>query len=152
MGTRRKSREAVLQFLYQGELSGQPLTEENFVLFCSRFDVSRKAVPYAGELVALLLAHWDEITGLISRHAANWRLARMPLIDRNVLRIAVCELCFRDDVPARVVINEAIEVAKRFGTEESGPFINGILDAIQKTEDREQKTEDRGQGTEDGRQ
>ena len=70
---------------------------------------------------------------MLSRHAENWRPERMSVIDRNILRLALYELRYQDDVPARVVINEAIEVAKRFGNEESGPFINGILDAIRKT-------------------
>lgn len=145
MSTRRKSREAVLQFLYQGDLAGRPQGEEDFEHFLQHFEVSRKAVPYARELMSLLFSRWDEVNGLITRHAANWRLERMSLIDRNILRMAVAELCFHDDVPVRVAINEAVEVAKRFGTDDSGPFINGILDAIQKSEERRQKTGDRGQ-------
>lgn len=131
MGTRRKSREIALQSLYQIEMSNQP-PEEAFAIFCQHFEVSKQSLSYARELVFGVRGKWDEINEMIGVHADNWRLERMSLVDRNILRVAVYELCCQKDIPARVVINEAIEVAKRFGTDESGPFINGILDAIQK--------------------
>jgi len=132
MGTRRKARELALQVLYQVELSGQPAADA-FNLFCEHFQAGKKSRPYAREIVLGVSNDREKINELISRHAENWRPERMSTIDRNILRMAVFELYHRREIPARVVINEAIEVAKRFGTEESGPFINGILDAIKKS-------------------
>ncbi len=149
MGIRRKAREAALQLLYQMEWSDgrRECTDELFASFCHHFELNRKAISYSRELVAGICGQWEEIDGMIRAYAANWRVERMSLIDRNILRIAIFELCFREDVPARVAINEAIEVAKRFGSEESGPFINGILDAIQKSTDTEDRAGQSGQGT-----
>lgn len=132
MSTRRKSRELALQSLYQTELNGQALVAA-FDLLCSHFKVNRKAVPYARELIAGVADRLDEIDALIQKHAEHWRLGRMSVVDRNILRLATLELAFREDVPASVVINEALEIAKRFSTDEAAPFINGILDAIRKS-------------------
>lgn len=123
------ARELALQYLYEAEFQGKP-TVELFALSCDYFLVNKKAVPYARELVSGLSAKWDEINALIVRHAANWRLSRMAIIDRNILRLAAFELCHGGTIPAGVVINEAIEIARRFSSDESVSFINGILDAI----------------------
>jgi len=133
MGTRRKSRELALQALYQGELAGGDASLD-FEEFCSHFQVNRKAMPYARKLLAGVQEKKEEINGLISRYAENWRLERMSVIDRNILRLAVFEMHYQDDVPTRVAINEAIEIAKRFATDDSGSFINGILDTMARTE------------------
>ena len=133
MGTRRKSRELALQALYQEELSGQAGLVD-FAEFCSHFQANKKAFPYAKKLVDGVLGQRDAINQLISRYAENWRLERMSVIDRNILRLAVFEIHFQDDVPASVAINEAVEIAKRYSTDESGSFINGILDAMARTE------------------
>ena len=133
MGTRRKSRELALQALYQEELSG--LTGLlDFEEFCTHFQVSKKTIPYAGKLLEGVREKRDEIDELISRHAENWRLERMSVIDRNILRLAVYELHYQDDVPTSVAINEAVEIAKRYSTDDSGPFINGILDSMAREE------------------
>ena len=129
MGTRRTARELALQALYQLELAGDAGLLE-FDAFCTHFQVSRKARDYASTLFAGVREKLAEIDRLITKHAQNWRLERMSVIDRTILRIAVFELAFRDDVPASVVINEAVEIAKRFSTDDSGSFINGLLDAI----------------------
>jgi N utilization substance protein B len=129
MGIRRKSRELALQVLYQGELAGGPEMLD-FAEFCVHFQVNRKAIPYAEILLAGVQEKKEEINKLISRHAENWRLERMSVIDRNILRLAVFELYYRDDVPATVIINEAVEIAKRYSTDDSAPFINGILDGM----------------------
>jgi N utilization substance protein B len=91
---------------------------------------------YANELVDGTLEHLAEIDSILSQFAENWTLARMGRIDRNILRIAVFELLYRDDVPARVVLDEAITIAKRFSEESSGAFINGILDRVLKEDPR----------------
>jgi N utilization substance protein B len=129
MGTRRKARELALQALYQMELAGDSGLLK-FDAFCAHFQVSRKARDYAGILFAGVQEKRAAIDRLIRKHAQNWRLERMSVVDRNILRIAVFELDFRDDVPASVVINESVEIAKRFSTDDSSSFINGILDAM----------------------
>jgi len=132
MGIRRKARELALQVLYQIDLAGlepAPALE----LFCEHFEAGKKSMPYTRQLVLGVFDNRLEFDAMIARHAKNWRPERMSIIDRNILRLALYEFCYQSDVPERVVINEAIEVAKRFGNEESGPFINGILDAIRKS-------------------
>ena len=133
MGTRRKSRELALQALYQGELAGQNgllVFEE----FCVHFQVNKKAISYAKKLLDGVQEKGDVINRLISKYAENWRLERMSVIDRNILRLAVYEVHYQDDVPTSVAINEAVEIAKRYSTDDSGPFINGILDSMAKEE------------------
>ena len=135
MGVRRKSREAVLQFLFQDDFKGfepgfdQDLAQR-FVDFCSLYDVQKKARPYAVELLEGVYAKRDEVDATISKHTSNWRLERIDVTDRNILRIAVYEMIHRDDVPPEVAINEAVEIAKRFCLHESPAFVNGILDAV----------------------
>ena len=138
MGTRRKSRELALQALYQGELTGNAGLLD-FEEFCAHFQVNKKAMPYARKLLDGVRQNTEEINGLVSRYAENWRLERMSVIDRNILRLAVFELHYQDDVPARVAINEAVEIAKRFATDDSGSFINRILDTMVRTEKREEE-------------
>jgi len=133
MGTRRKSRELALQALYQGELAGQNGLLD-FEEFCAHFQVNKKSIPYAKKLMEGIQEKADVLNQLISKYAENWRLERMSLIDRNILRLAVYEVHYQDDVPVSVAINEAVEIAKRYSTDDSGPFINGILDAMAKEE------------------
>ena len=133
MGTRRKSRELALQALYQEELSGRNGLLD-FEEFCIHFQANKKAIPYAKKLLDGVQEKKEEINQLISRYAENWRLERMSVIDRNILRLAVFELHYQDDVPTSVAINEAVEIAKRYSTDDSGPFINGILDGMAKEE------------------
>lgn len=129
MGTRRTARELALQALYQLELAGEAGLLQ-FDAFCTHFQLSRKAREYASILFSGVREKMAEIDDRISKQAQNWRLERMSVVDRTILRIAVFELVFRDDVPSNVVINEAVEIAKRFSTDDSAPFINGILDAM----------------------
>jgi len=131
MSIRRKARELVLQSLYQSELNGKPVSE-TFLLLREHFEINKKALPYAAELVEGLVEHHGDLDQRISQQAKNWRMERMSLIDRNIIRIGVYELCFCAEIPTEVVINEAMEVAKRFSTDEAVPFINGILDGVAK--------------------
>jgi len=91
-----------------------------------------EAFDYARSLVAGTLDHLDEIDALITRQADNWRLERMPAVDRNILRLAVFELLHEEDIPKLVVVDEAIELAKRFSTDQSSRFVNGLLDGLLK--------------------
>jgi len=131
MGNRRKSREMALQTLYQCELSGDSAVD-SFSVFCRNFEANKKAIPYAEELIKGVASRLSEINELIEKYSANWRLSRMSIIDRNILRLAVYEMCLASEVPPSVVINEALEIARRYSTDDSTPFINGILDAMRK--------------------
>lgn len=135
MGTRRKAREVVLQALYQDELL-QPGDRFSFERFCRHFQVNKKAIPYARTLLGGIREKVGDIDQRIANHAENWRLERMSLVDRNILRLAVFELIYQNDIPASVAINEAVEIAKRYSTDDSGPFINGILDAMAREQSR----------------
>lgn len=134
MSTRRKSRELALSALYQSEMAGIPVTGDlnQFIPLCEHFQFSSKAIPYAGELLTGICANWDEINQLIQEHASNWRIDRMSVLDRNIIRIAVFEMCKREDIPPSVAINEAIEIAKQYCSDDAAPFINGVLDAVRK--------------------
>ncbi len=139
MGTRRRAREAALQFLFQddfldrGRSTNAAALDERFDAFSLLYQVNKKARPYARTLIGGIFEKLEEIDGAIGVHATNWRLERIAATDRNLLRVAIFELFFRDDVPAQVAINEAVEIAKRFGTQESPAFINGVLDAVQQS-------------------
>lgn len=137
MGLRRKSREIVLQFLFGHDFQGQANDPESIGKeldsFCSCFDASSKALPYSRELITGISERFDDIDRLINEHSHHWRLERMSLVDRNILRIAIYEMRFSEDVPARVAINEALEIAKNYSIPDSVPFVNGILDAVELT-------------------
>ena len=128
---RRRARELAMQTLYQSEVAGQTV-DEAFLLLRGNFQANRKAVSYALEILTGVEEFRVEIDRILSEHSENWRLERMNLIDLNVLRVAVFELLKRDDVPASVVINEAIEVATRYSDEDAPAFVNGVLDSIKK--------------------
>lgn len=128
---RRKARELAMQVLYQCETSGQEM-DEALGLIMANFQANKKAYAYARELLVGIGERRQEIDELIREQSAHWRLERMPLVDLNILRIGVFELCARPDVPASVVINEALEVASRYCADDASSFINGILDAVKK--------------------
>ncbi len=129
MGTRRISREQALQALFYMDMHRDPV-EDPVGAFCSSFARDKPTEPFFHRLVSGVQDNRKTIDTVIERFSSNWRISRMSCVDRNVLRIAVFELLFCADIPPKVSINEAIDVGKRFGTEESGPFINGILDSI----------------------
>jgi N utilization substance protein B len=127
-----------LQILYQAEFDGQ-LREEDILRFWENFQKKEAdQIPdYLGDLVVGVGEHRQELDRLIIRYSEHWRLERMVAVDRNLLRLAVYELLYRPDIPAKVVINEAVELAKRYGTEASGAFVNGLLDRIRVAVGRE---------------
>lgn len=140
VGARRRAREWALQILYSLDTRGilgesRPSPEEvdaAIAQFWHAFDDEREAsvTTFAGELVKGTVANVVAIDAAVQTVSRNWRLDRMARVDRNILRLATFELRFASGVPAKVVINEAIEVAKRFGTAESPAFVNGLLDRI----------------------
>ena len=136
MGLRRKSREIALQFLFAHDFQKNPCSRDAVAAelekFRASFDAGKKALPYARTLIFGICDHLEDIDDLLSAHSHNWRLERMSLVDRNVLRIAVYEIQYIDDVPAQVAINEALEVARHFSISDSVSFVNGILDAVNK--------------------
>lgn len=133
MGARREARERALQALYQLEMSTTTPNEALAAAWSSE-ETARKPDPeaqrFAQELVAGVVEHREEIDRLIEQHSHNWRLDRMNRIDRNVLRLGIFELKYRADIPKRVTLNEAVELGKAFGNEESSAFINGLLDRV----------------------
>ena len=131
MGNRRKSRELALQMLYQYDVTGAP-PERIFESFEDLRKVARETRDYAEDLVRGTVAQRDDIDRMITEQAENWRLERMPMVDRNILRLAVHEMLHVSDTPPAVVIDEALEIAKRFSTPKSPQFVNGILDGILK--------------------
>ena len=126
-----KSRRAALQFLYQIDIRGQEVLSHRET-FLKENDLLGPLKEYAETLIDGCLDHWEELNTKIMATTKNWTMDRMPVIDRNILRIAIYELMYRKDVPSVVVINEAIELGKTFSTQQSGSFINGILDKVAK--------------------
>ncbi len=130
MGKRRRSREFALQVLYQLEITKQDAIRV-VVQFQEHFSKGAERDDFLERLVLGVSKHRQEIDRLIEQYAENWRLDRMNIIDRNILRMAAFELLYCKDIPPKVTLNEAIDLGKRYGTDDSGGFINGILDRIQ---------------------
>jgi N utilization substance protein B len=129
LGRRRKSRESALQVLYQLNITKE---DANRALAQFQEHFSQGEVDeFLTRLVLGVLEHCRELDRLIEQHLENWRLDRINVIDRNILRMALFELLYCEDIPPKVTINEAIDLGKRYGSEDSGSFINGILDRIQ---------------------
>jgi len=131
--SRHKARELALQTLYACEVGKTTEWEGVLRLIGDGGSFPEENVAYARGLVRETIAALEKIDGCIAHHAANWELKRMAALDRNILRLAVAEFLFFSEVPFKVVIDEAVELAKTYGTEESGRFVNGILDSIHKT-------------------
>jgi N utilization substance protein B len=133
--SRSRCREWALQLLYQAEYLGHRQGE--VIRFYRHFRERDQVPAYLTKLVEGVVAHQEELDALIRQHSEHWRLERMAAVDRNLLRVALYELLHQPKIPAKVVINEAVELAKRYGSEESGSFINGILDRIRQHVGRE---------------
>ena len=129
MGKRRSSRELALKFLYQFELNKGDL-DEQIKLFLERNSSQEDVANFMKELVVSLIDKMEEIDEIIQKYSDHWILDRMTVIDRNILRMGTCELLFNFSTPPKVVINEAIDIAKKYGNEDSPEFINGILDKV----------------------
>ena len=131
MGARRKARELALQMLFQYDISGN---DPDMII--STFEDLQKAKPNTREFAVKILhgtvENLAKIDEMIQQQADNWRLSRMAVVDRNIIRMSVYEFLHESDTPKLVIIDEAIEIAKKFGTQKSSQFINGILDGILK--------------------
>ncbi len=128
MGSRHQARERALQILFQYDIHGKPGLWLD--VFWKENEASAEARAFAERLVAGVLEQKPELDALITQYATNWKISRMPIVDRNILRAGVYELLWMDDVPAKVTMNEAVELAKSFGDDEASKFVNGILDKV----------------------
>jgi len=140
LGKRSKSREIALQVLYQIDM-GEGDAEEAFNLFWDHFTPSQDLKDFSQLIVQGVHHHIEEIDAIIEHYSEHWRLKRMTIVDRNILRSAIYELLFCADVPTKVVLNEAVELGKKFGSNKSGSFVNGILDKVAHRIDRVQASE-----------
>ena len=141
MTRRSRGREVALQVLYQVEQNPGVPPEEVHRFIQRRLLGDRKLCEFTEGLIAGVKEHQAQIDGLISQVAENWRLDRMAAIDRNILRLGAYEMLFSPEVPARVAINEALELAKRYSTAQSSRFVNGILDRVLQWQNQEQPPE-----------
>lgn len=132
MGTRRKSRELCLQMLFQWEMGKQAPDHVRKTFWVERTEVEPETRGFADDLFQLAIDRQQEIDDLIQKHAQHWRVERMAAVDRNVLRTGVAEFLGYRDTPKPVVINEALEIARKFSAPESVQFINGVLDSVGK--------------------
>ncbi len=130
MGSRRKSRELTMQMLFQGDLGKQTPDQVRQLFWDARDDVDAETRGFADDLYRVATTRGEEIDTLIQDHAQNWRLERMPVVDRNLLRTGTAELLTYPNTPPAIVINETLEVARRYAAPESIHFLNGVLDAI----------------------
>jgi N utilization substance protein B len=141
MGKRHASREMAVQFLYQWD-AGQNSLDEALALFWGHFDEppDAEARQFAETLVRGVVEHLETIDEKIRQFTRHWDFERIAAVDRAILRLGIYEMLFRDDIPPVVSINEAVEIAKKFSTAESGKFVNGILDSIRKDLPRPART------------
>ncbi|MGE0269157.1 MAG: transcription antitermination factor NusB [Candidatus Omnitrophota bacterium] len=140
MRKRSKGREESLKILYQAEVTKRTITaaNENYWVQKEKFD--QTVHNFSDRIVLGVESNITIIDEKISKYATNWQLKRMAIIDRNILRMGVYELLYAEDIPPKVSINEAVELAKKYGDVESSKFVNGILDKIHKTEMAEKKS------------
>jgi N utilization substance protein B len=132
VGIKRQARECALQILYQLDSVKEPTVahaDEAIAHFFENFDAPDRARTLAVEIVRGVVNARLALDGLLSRHSPRWKVERMAMVDRNVLRLAAHELQHDAETPARVVIDEAIEIARRYGAEQSAAFVNGVLDS-----------------------
>ncbi|MFA4874546.1 MAG: transcription antitermination factor NusB [bacterium] len=131
MGIRRQARESALQMLYQLDVGGQA-SRDVVKTFWQANDTASDVKEFANRIFVGVSSELGAIDETIAAHSLNWKISRMAAVDKNILRMAVFELTRCPDIPVKVTINEAVEIAKRFGSAESGAFVNGILDNIAK--------------------
>lgn len=138
MATRRKARRTTLEFLYQVDLCGrfdQPGIAEALQTWREQRQLESDVVDFVQQAACGVHSHLDRIDALISAYAHEWAIDRMAVVDRNILRLALYEMLYCDDIPAGVAINEAVELAKRYGDTDSKSFVNGILAALKRDVD-----------------
>jgi N utilization substance protein B len=132
-GKRRKSRELAMQMLFQADIGKQTPEQVRKTFWEARDEVDPDTRGFAEDLYRVANVREEEVADLIERHSAHWRMERMPAVDRNVLRMAIAEMIGFPSTPAPIVINEALEIARRYSAPESINFLNGVLDAVAKS-------------------
>ncbi|HMC31781.1 MAG: transcription antitermination factor NusB [Acidobacteria bacterium] len=132
MGTRRKSRELALQMLFQADMGRQDAADVRRTFWAERNGVTADVRGFAEDLFRVATDRAEEIDKLIARHTEHWRMERMAAVDRNIIRGSVAEFLAYPSTPKAVIINEALEIARKFSSPESVQFINGVLDSIAK--------------------
>ncbi len=130
LGKRRQAREIAVQFLYQHDLNSGTVEEALALFWQTQHEAAEPAHKFAEELIRGTVEHLAVIDEKIQKYTEHWELSRIAAVDRNILRLAIFEMLYRDDIPPVVSINEAVDIAKKFSTEESGAFVNGILDRL----------------------
>ena len=130
VGKRRLARELAIQFLYQQDMSAIAPADALTMFWQTQSDVSGPVKKFAEELIAGCTEHRSAIDEKITKYTEHWELPRIAAVDRNILRLAIYEMTVRDDIPPVVSIIEAVDIAKKFSTRESGAFVNGILDRL----------------------
>jgi len=132
MGYRRQSRELALQALFFLDMNSSGDVQADVAAFCLENEekLTPDVHPFFMELVQGVMGAMDRIDPLLETYSRNWKVSRMPVVDRNIMRMAAFELLERSDIPPSVTINEAVDIAKKFSTRESGAFVNGILDRL----------------------
>jgi N utilization substance protein B len=139
MGKRRKARESTLQILFQLEFNDSD-AEKAFRLYWKDKKATKDVKDYCLWLIKGITSHQESIDRSIQSVSKRWRLSRMPVVDRNILRMAVFELLYEEDVAPAIIINEAIEISKKFSGEQASMFINGVLDTLRKNADEKQES------------
>lgn len=143
MRKRTQARESALQILYKQDLNPESSIETLLNEYWETNPSPPEVREYAQRIVQGTLLHQSEIDSVLSKYTEHWELHRMAVVDRNILRFSTYELLYLDDIPPKVVINEAVNIAKKFSQEESGKFVNGILDKISHSEARPRKEGER---------
>ncbi|MEK6776730.1 MAG: transcription antitermination factor NusB [bacterium] len=136
MGKRRKSRVLTLQLLYQYEIRKEPPRKLLREFWKERKGLDKDIRSFAESIFIGTVEQIEKIDELISELSLNWKLSRISMIDKNILRSAIYEICFREDIPQKVTVDEAIELAKQYSGDDAGSFINGILDSLLKDRER----------------
>ena len=137
---RRRAREYALQVLFQLDVTNNEFTDEVLKNFWKNIKEDDDVKEFANDIVIGTRENIDSIDKIIKKTTEHWAINRIAVVDRNILRAATYELLYRSDIPPSVVMNEAIEISKKFSTEDSASFINGILDKIAKKTEKKQKT------------
>lgn len=146
MAQRREAREAVLQALYASEVGKGQWTQIIKSIIKPKFSSDNETFKFAERLFLKIVNNQDEIDDVIRAHIKNWRIERLTTVDRLVLRMAITEFLYFEQIPTKVTINEAIEVAKKFSTKKSGNFVNGILDSALEQLKEDGRIEKKGRG------
>ncbi len=131
MGQRSKARELALKCLYAYESTGESI-DSICTSLIAESDLNPDAARFSETLLRSTVTHLEELDKRIGAHALNWNIERLAVVDKNILRLGICELLYFPDVPSKVAINEAVELAKKYSAEESSGFVNGVLDACNK--------------------